>query len=67
MGFRLVHQALRYLVTGKGMLGMVAAPLRAFVRSREGLEAPPAIPSMPFRSPDNAEPDAREEAHGPGR
>jgi choline dehydrogenase len=25
---------------GKGMFGMVAAPLRAFVRSREGLEAP---------------------------
>jgi choline dehydrogenase len=39
-GLQLVHQALRYLLTGKGMLGMVAAPLRAFVRSREGLEAP---------------------------
>jgi choline dehydrogenase len=39
-GVGLVHQALRYLVSGKGMLGMVAAPLRAFVRSREGLEAP---------------------------
>jgi choline dehydrogenase len=35
-----VHQALRYFLTGKGMLGMVAAPLRAFVRSRDGLEAP---------------------------
>ncbi len=39
-GLGLVAQALRYAFTGKGMLGMVAAPLRAFVRSREGLEAP---------------------------
>ena len=39
-GLPLVHQALRYLLTGKGMLGTVAAPLRAFVRSRDGLEAP---------------------------
>jgi choline dehydrogenase len=39
-GLALVHQALRYVLTGKGMLGMVAAPLRAFVRSRDGLEAP---------------------------
>jgi len=39
-GLGLVNQVLRYLTTGKGMLGNVAAPLRAFVRSREGLEAP---------------------------
>lgn len=39
-GLALMRQALRYLVSGKGMLGMVAAPLRAFVRSREGLAAP---------------------------
>jgi choline dehydrogenase len=39
-GIGLVRQALRYATTGKGMLGMVAAPMRAFVRSREGLEAP---------------------------
>ena len=39
-GVRLVGQALRYAVSGRGMLGMVAAPMRAFVRSREGLEAP---------------------------
>jgi len=39
-GLGLVGQALRYALTGGGMLGMVAAPLRAFVRSREGLEAP---------------------------
>jgi choline dehydrogenase len=31
---------LRYLITGKGMLSMVSAPMRAFVRSREGLAAP---------------------------
>jgi choline dehydrogenase len=36
----LAGQAIRYAFSGKGMLGMVAAPMRAFVRSREGLEAP---------------------------
>jgi choline dehydrogenase len=39
-GLGLAGQALRYVVSGRGMLGMVAAPIRAFVRSREGLEAP---------------------------
>jgi choline dehydrogenase len=39
-GIGLVGQALRYALTRQGMLGMVAAPIRAFVRSREGLEAP---------------------------
>jgi len=39
-GLGLVGQALRYALYGQGMLCMVAAPLRAFVRSREGLEAP---------------------------
>lgn len=39
-GFGLIGQALRYAFTGTGLLGMVAAPLRAFVRSREDLEAP---------------------------
>ena len=33
-------QALRYAFSGEGLLGMVGAPIRAFVRSREGLEAP---------------------------
>ncbi len=42
-GLGLVHQALRYMASGKGMLGMVAAPIRAFVRSREGLEAPDVL------------------------
>jgi len=39
-GLGLVRQALRYVLFGQGMLGMVAAPIRAFVRSREGLDAP---------------------------
>lgn len=39
-GLGLVGQALRYALTGKGMLGSVAAPIRAFVFSRDGLEAP---------------------------
>jgi choline dehydrogenase len=39
-GLGLVGQALRYALSGKGMLGMVGAPMRAFVRSRDGLEAP---------------------------
>lgn len=39
-GLPLVGQALRWALTGKGMLGMVAAPMRAFVKSRPDLEAP---------------------------
>jgi len=39
-GLPLVWQALRYAMSGQGLLGMVGAPIRAFVRSREGLEAP---------------------------
>ena len=39
-GLPLVWQALRYAFSGQGLLGMVGAPIRAFVRSREGLEAP---------------------------
>jgi choline dehydrogenase len=39
-GLGLVHQALRYALLRQGMLAMVGAPIRAFVRSREGLEAP---------------------------
>jgi choline dehydrogenase len=42
-GAWLVWQALRYALSGQGMLGMVAAPIRAFVRSREGLEAPDVL------------------------
>ena len=39
-GLGLMRQALHYALSGQGMLGMVAAPIRAFVRSREGLDAP---------------------------
>jgi choline dehydrogenase len=39
-GLGLAAQALRYAIDRQGMLGMVAAPIRAFVRSREGLDAP---------------------------
>ena len=39
-GLGLVRQALRYALLRKGMLAMVGAPMRAFVRSREGLDAP---------------------------
>jgi choline dehydrogenase len=39
-GLGLVRQALDYALFGRGLLSMVAAPIRAFVRSRDGLEAP---------------------------
>jgi choline dehydrogenase len=39
-GLGLAHQALRYALFRQGMLAMTGAPLRAFVCSREGLEAP---------------------------
>ncbi|HEY0185547.1 MAG TPA: GMC family oxidoreductase N-terminal domain-containing protein [Rhodopila sp.] len=42
-GLGLMRQALTYAISGRGLLGMVAAPMRAFVRSREGLEAPDAL------------------------
>jgi choline dehydrogenase len=42
-GLGLVWQALRYALSGQGLLGSVAAPIRAFVRSREGLEAPDVL------------------------
>jgi choline dehydrogenase len=42
-GLGLVGQAVRYALSGKGMLGMAAAPMRAFVRSRAGLDAPDVL------------------------
>ena len=42
-GLGLVGQALRYALLQQGLLGMVAAPIRAFVRSREGLAAPDVL------------------------
>jgi choline dehydrogenase len=42
-GLGLVWQALRYAFTRKGLLGIPAAPLRAFVKSRDGLEDPDVL------------------------
>ncbi|CAN5782933.1 choline dehydrogenase [soil metagenome] len=42
-GVGLVRQAMRYALFGEGMLAMVGAPMRAFVRSREGLAAPDVL------------------------
>ena len=39
-GLGMVYQAMRYALFGDGLLSMVAAPIRAFVRSREGLASP---------------------------
>jgi choline dehydrogenase len=36
----MVGQALRYILQQPSLLSMVGAPMRAFVKSREGLEAP---------------------------
>jgi len=53
-GLRAVWQALRYIFTDKGLLGMSAAPLRAFIRTREGLDAPDAVIGwVPFLVGDN--------------
>lgn len=42
-GLGLAYQALRYVLGQSSMMAAVAAPMRAFVRSREGLEAPDAL------------------------
>jgi choline dehydrogenase len=42
-GFGLIKQILRYAFTRKGLLGIPAAPMRAFVRSRVGLDAPDVL------------------------
>lgn len=39
-GLGLVRQVLRWAATGGGFLGLPSAPMIAFLRSREGLEAP---------------------------
>jgi choline dehydrogenase len=53
-GLGMVQQALRYALTGKGLLGMPAAPIRAYVRTRAGLDAPDAAISwIPFLSAAN--------------
>ena len=48
-GLGLVWQALRYALTHKGLLGLPAAPIRAYIRTRAGLDAPDAAISwIPF-------------------
>ncbi len=53
-GLGLVWQALKYALTHKGLLGLPASPIRAYVRTRPGLEAPDAAISwIPFLSEPN--------------
>jgi len=53
-GLGMARQALRYATTRKGLLGLPAAPIRAYVRTRPGLEAPDAAISwIPFLVGDN--------------
>ena len=48
-GIGTVLQALRYAMTGTGLLGLPAAPLRAYVCSRDGLASPDInISIVPF-------------------
>ncbi len=48
-GVRMVWQAMRYALKGEGLLGLPASPIRAYVRTREGLTSPDAgISWIPF-------------------
>ena len=48
-GLGLAWQALNYALTNNGLLGLPATPIRAYVRTREGLESPDAgISWLPF-------------------
>jgi choline dehydrogenase len=48
-GLGMVWQALKYALTTKGLLGLPASPIRAYVRTRSGLDAPDAAISwIPF-------------------
>jgi choline dehydrogenase len=48
-GMGLVWQAMRYALTDKGLLGLPASPIRAYIRTRAGLDAPDAAISwIPF-------------------
>src|SRR6476646_7214347 len=48
-GIKLAWQALKYALTNKGLLGLPASPIRAYVRTRTGLDAPDAAISwIPF-------------------
>ena len=53
-GLGLVWQALKYATTNKGLLGLPASPIRAYVRTRPGLDAPnAAIAWLPFLADGN--------------
>jgi choline dehydrogenase len=53
-GLGLAWQALRYGLSRKGLLGLPASPIRAYVRTRAGLEAPDAAISwIPFLAGNN--------------
>ena len=53
-GLGMVQQALKYALTHKGLLGLPASPIRAYVRTRAGLDAPDAAISwIPFLSDPN--------------
>lgn len=53
-GVRMVWQALKFAFAHKGLLGLPASPIRAYVRTRAGLEAPnAAIAWLPFLSDAN--------------
>jgi len=42
-GLGLIRQALKYAFTRQGLLGITAAPMRAFIRTRPGLDSPNAL------------------------
>jgi len=53
-GLGLVWQALKYGLTRKGLLGLPASPIRAYIRTRAGLDAPDAaIAWIPFLADNN--------------
>ena len=53
-GLGLVWQALKYAVSHKGLLGLPASPIRAYIRTRRGLDAPDAAISwIPFLADPN--------------
>jgi choline dehydrogenase len=53
-GLGLVWQALKYATMSKGLLSLPASPIRAYVRTRAGLDAPDAAISwIPFLSTPN--------------
>ncbi len=53
-GLGLVWQAMKYALTQKGLLGLPASPIRAYIRTRAGLDAPDAAISwIPFLAAPN--------------